>query len=57
MSAPAAKAADAAVAVSWLSFFFSHIDDINKVAQFIALIVAITASVVAITYHIKKLRE
>lgn len=54
MSNPIAqKIANSAVAVSWGGWFVSHIKDINDWLQFIALIVAIVASVCAIRFHTK----
>jgi hypothetical protein len=46
--------ADSNVIVAWVLFFFAHIASINEFLQFIALILAITASCFAIRYHIKR---
>lgn len=45
--------ANSAVVLSWIAWFFSHIDDVNKVLQFVALLFAIGASAAAIRYHTK----
>lgn len=50
----AGKIANSGVIVSWFGVFLSHIDDINKVLQFVALVLAITASGFAIRFHTKK---
>jgi hypothetical protein len=48
------KVANSGIVFSWLAWFMAHIEQINAVLQFIALVFAIVASAVAIRYHSKK---
>jgi hypothetical protein len=48
------KLADGSVVLTWIAWFLSHIDQINAVVQFFALLLAIVASICAIRYHWKK---
>jgi hypothetical protein len=46
--------ADIAVAAGWSGWLFSHIAQINELAQFVLLITSIGATIVAMRYHWKK---
>ena len=45
--------ADVAVPVGWGTWVFSHIVEVNEVLQFVLLITSITATVIAIRYHVR----
>jgi 4-amino-4-deoxy-L-arabinose transferase-like glycosyltransferase len=45
--------ADGSVLVAWSLWFFAHLGGINEFMQFVALALAITASIFAIRYHIR----
>lgn len=47
----ASKFANSGVVMGWVGFILSHLDDVNKFLQFIALICAIAASVAAYRFH------
>lgn len=53
---PSSKVADSGVILSWTAWFVSHIDQINGVVQFFALLFAIAASITAIIYHVKRIK-
>jgi hypothetical protein len=50
----ASKFAFSGVVFSWLAWFLSHIEEINRVLQFFALLFAIAASIAAYRYHTRK---
>lgn len=43
--------ANSGVALSWIAWFIAHVDKINGILQFFALLLAMGASVSAIVYH------
>lgn len=53
----AAKFANSGVVMGWIGFFLSHIDDVNKVLQFFALICAIAASIAAYRFHTRNTKK
>ena len=51
------KLANVAVGGTWLTWYFSHIAEINAVLQNVALIAAIVSSVLAARFYAKRAGE
>lgn len=49
--------ANVAVGGTWVTWFVSHIADINVFLQFIALVAAITASCLASRYYVRNTKR